>query len=222
MVDLKDILGRVQEIAKKHPGYSFHADSGWYTIELVEEMSRKAIGFRFLQGNEGPTIDQVVAEISLDRIEALLEPIVDKYKLGVQGSTRKKTLDNTQPEFESVCRTPIGNEANLVHVLEAFSGFMNRMVSGFFNDEGTISGMGQAVLECPFDDIINQGIGGEYPINVLKAISLAHLCGNNEVAKSYEKGFQSWIEEDREDPTMAHLCDDYLKALKDLQARIKQ
>lgn len=101
-----------------------------------------------------------------------------------------------------------------------FEDYSSEEIIPFFESRSTIEGLGEYVLRHAFDNIINIGIGGEYPVNVLKAITIAKWCKNEARYEEYTKGLQTWIDEDRDDPNYAKMCDAYQGALDELKEKL--
>lgn len=199
---------------KKHPAGDF---------EFLNESSDsvRSFSWRFLGKNNGYEIDQLSTKIYLKTLEGSLEPILTKHRFNSSLVTLRNSSNNNRELFLGICSTEINDSISNEKVSRIFEEYLTKEIIPFFKSRSTIEGLGEFVLQHDFSNIINIGIGGEYPLNVLKAIAIAKWCGNEARYQEYTTGLQSWIDEDRKDPNYAPKCDSYQGALNDLKTKLE-
>lgn len=157
--------------------------------------------------------------LRIKSIERLVETIAKENGLKYN-SDFQHTIVNPLQNKELYKKITSGTlEVSLFQNL--FEDFLSGEVIPFFKSRNTVKGLGEYILSHDFKNLINMGIGGEYPVNILKAISIAKLCNNEARYQEYTIGLQNWIDEDRKDPNYAKNCDSYQGALNDLKKKLE-
>lgn len=168
-------------------------------------------------------IGMVPREISYwlkeESIEKIVEPIAINNSLNYDSSF-EHTLTSSVYE-KDIYKKLTSGILDITAFKEQFEIYFSKEINPFFESRNTVEGLGAYVLEHTFDNIINIGLGGEYPVNVLKAITIAKLCRNEAKYEEYTKGLQTWIDEDRNDSNYAEICESYQMALDMLKEKLE-
>ena len=112
-------------------------------------------------------------------------------------------------------------EHEIEKLKELITTYIKDELNVFLENKSSIEGLGEFLLKNDFENVLNVGIGGEYPLNILKAIAIAKLCGREDRFREYLDGFQKWINEDRNDPEFANACDSHQIALEVLSDKLR-
>lgn len=179
----------------------------------------KSLIMSFRLSDIGISIQSIGAFLTFERLESLVKPITEQNNLANNKPiTRTITHSASDPKlYRKITLEEVSDFESYKTLLQEF---VSNEITPFFEGRGTIEGLGEYVLQHPFDNIINIGLGGEYPVNVLKAITIAKWCGNEAKYETYTKGLQTWIDEDRNDPNYAKMCDAYQGALDELKDKL--
>lgn len=175
---------------------------------------------RFQLSDIGMAPREISYWLKSEAVEKNVEPIAVNSGLNYDSSF-EHTLTCSVYEKDLYKRLTSGT-LDVVAFRKQFEDYFSKEIIPFFEGGGTIEGLGEYVLQHPFDNIINIGLGGEYPVNVLKAITIAKWCGNEAKYEEYTKGLQTWIDEDRNDPNYAQMCDAYQSALDELKSKLER
>lgn len=217
--DKKSFIAAISDSFVKHNIFSNVKtkllDSGevLFLSELNSDLY--VIQTRFQLSDIGLAPREILFWLRIEKVERLLESIAVKNKLkynydfqhtitaGIRNKELYKTITSGKLEIDVF--------------KELFNNYLVEEITPFFMTRGSLDGLGNFILQHDIDKISNIGLGGEYPANVLKAITIAKLCRNEPRYQEYIKGFQCWIDEDRNNPNYAKMCDDYQGALNDLK-----
>ncbi len=190
-------------------------------LVIFSELDRVlyTIQTRFQLSDVGMAPREISCWLKVDTIEKVIESIATNNGLRYDPNF-EHTLTNSVKD-KNLYKDLTSGTLGIPLFREKFEDYSSIEIIPFFESRGTIEGLGEYVLQHPFDNIINIGLGGEYPVNVLKAITIAKWCGNEAKYEEYTKGLQTWIDEDRNDPNYAKLCDAYQGALDELKSKLE-
>jgi len=174
---------------------------------------------RFQLSDIGMAPREISYWLKEEAVEKTIEPIALNNGLKYD-SNFEHTLTSSVHEKDLYKKLTSGT-LDVESFRKQFENYFYKEIIPFFKSRSTIEGLGEYVLQHPFDNIINIGLGGEYPVNVLKAIAIAKWCGNEAKYEEYTTGLQTWINEDRNDPNYAKMCDAYQDALDKLKSKLE-
>lgn len=224
MVNNQDIIDHVSNLCEGTVFSDFEItrfDSGEVILSEKRNDVIRYLIMSFRLSEIGKSINSISSSLMHSKLESFIEPIATLNNLPY-GASKERTLTYSASE-PKLYRKLTSEEVNNI---DTYKGLIQKFVLDeiipFFESRGTIEGLGEYVLQHPFDNIINIGLGGEYPVNLLKAITIAKWCGNEVKYEEYTKGLQTWIDEDRNDPNYAKMCDAYQGALDELKEKLSE
>ena len=222
MTSNQDIIDYVLDLCKS-TAFSKLDINRFESGEVVLLEKRDDVTISLMMSFRLSDIGKSINSISSSLVHATLESFVKSIAasnslLYDTAKERTITYSATNPTlYRKLTLDDVGNfEIYKVLIRE----FVTSEIIPFLKSRSSIKGLGEFVLQHDCSNIIKIGIGGEYPVNVLKAITLAKWCGNDARYQEYTKGLQSWIDEDRKDPNYAPKCDSYQGALNDLKKKL--
>jgi hypothetical protein len=192
-------------------------------VELLKDDANIECGFgwRFLHKSDGIEIDQLHAKIKLKKIEDYISTTIKDVDIKNQDYTLRNSSNSNRELFLKVCTSQINDEKSLFEITKKLIEYINIEIRTFLDSNSSIEKLGDFILDFDFPELINVGIGGEYPANILKAITVAKWCDNETKYLEYKKGLQEWIDEDRNDPNYTKMCDTYQKGLNQLIEKLE-
>jgi len=213
----------VQEIESNlGDSYQVEADkiiSGEFILKMISKNSALRLVIKFRLSKDGMAPSGIAPLIYINRLESFIKPIVLIHGLDYSLENEHSIVYSTSNKalYGEITRKEHGD----IELKNLSAEYLTSNIIPFFKSRSTIEGLGDYVLQHDFDNIINIGLGGEYPVNVLKAITIAKWCGNETKYQEYTKGLQVWIDEDRNDPNYAKMCDAYQGALDELKSKLE-
>jgi hypothetical protein len=177
--------------------------------------------WRLLDKSDGFEIDQLSARISFTPLENFIGPLATNFGLKSSGVTLRNSPNSNRELFLSVCSTRIKDDNTLNEVSANLIKYLGIEVIEFFNSLKTLAGLGGFIQTKNFADLINIGIGDEYPVNIFKAITIAHWCSNSLKYEEFKKGLSGWFEEDKRDPNYAKVFPSFERAFSALVANLE-
>lgn len=204
-------------------GFEFYEDdAGFFIFKKETENIIYNLSWRFLLKPKGHEIDQLSATIFFKPLEKIINKISKDYLLTPSIATLRNSSKNNRTLFEEICSTIIMDEDSAIRVSNLFVNYLIKEISVFFEARSNLKGLGEYVLSNSFENIINIGLEGEYPLNVLKAITIAKWCKHQAKYQEYYQGLQNWIKEDRVNLNFSEKCDTYENALQSLIEKIEE
>jgi hypothetical protein len=222
MISKQNIIEYVTDLCKEAMGSELEVaqiDSELTVLSAKRDDVIKSLMMSFRLSDIGVSIQSIGAFLTHAKLESFIKPIAKQNDLPYNKLiTRTMTYSASDPKLYR--KLTLEEVSGFEAYRKLLQEFVLKEIIPFFESRSTIEGLGDYVLQHPFDNIINIGLGGEYPVNVLKAITIAKWCGSEAKYEEYIKGLQTWIDEDRNDPNYAKMCDAYQGALDELKSKL--
>ena len=195
-------------------------DSGETVLTSESNGVTYTLQIRFYLGDIGLAPKEITPWLRLTTLERRIEAIADHHGLKYRyadASTLAMGIRN-----KTLYRTLVSRTLDVDAFRTTFEQYLSEEVAEFFRSRNSVEGLGKHILALDFKDVVHCGIGGDYPLNVLKAITIAHACGDSRKFAEFKQGLQAWINEDRSNPKYSHMCDAYQGALDELLAELER
>ncbi len=179
----------------------------------------KSLIISFRLSDTGMAIQSIGAFLTDAKLESFIEHIAEQNNLQFNKSMTR-TVTYSASDLKLYRKITLDEVDDFEVYKKYIQKYLFHEVVPFFKNRSTIEGLGAYVLKYDFDNIINIGLGGEYPINILKAITIAKWCGNDSKYEEYTTGLQLWINEDRNDPNYAKTSESYQAAFNELKEKL--
>jgi hypothetical protein len=195
------------------------ADAGEVLISSEQDGVRYTIQTRFQLSDIGVAPREITHWLRVKSVEKPLEAIARRHGLQYDYDTQHTLAAGIRNK--ELYRRMVSGTLDVGPFMALFEKYLQEEIVEFFKGRNTPGGLAALVRATDFGDVIKIGIGGEYPVNVLKAIAIAHHDRNGPRYVEFKQGLQTWIDEDRKDPKYSPRCDSYQGALDELVAQLE-
>lgn len=164
-----------------------------------------------------PTLAELASSVYFRALEKFIEPIAVRHGL------------EYSPDWNSIGH-PTNNPSLYSHITSGkLTPWESRTLSErylrtntipFFKEASSVAGIGNRIRNLGVKEIVNGGMSGAYPVNVLKAITISKWCGNDAKVLELERELRAWIVEDRADPKRSKMANSYEAALDELMEKL--
>ena len=196
-----------------------NAISGESIAYISDSFSIKKLIVKFKFSENGISPSSIVPSVFINQLEDFIEPVAKSNGLNYTKLNEHSIVYSTcdQELYGQITRID-NDDIVLERLLRKY--FVNNIIP-FFKNACTVKDLAKTILNKDINDIVNIGIGSDYPLNILKAITIAKWCKNEEKYNEYKTGLQTWINEDRNDPNYSNMCDSYQGALNELTSKLE-
>lgn len=182
-----------------------HQPPGSVFLKAQNDHNGFYLSWRIVEKPEGYEIDQLSPKLEIYKLEKFIAHLSKDNGLEklYDNISMYDKLETNRDLFLKLCTKRISSEEDLPEILILFLEFYEKEIKTFYKTKNTIINLSDKMKNVPFSQLAEMGIGGKYPINILKAITIVKWGGNVEKYNEYKTGLQAWIDKDRTNPKYA-------------------
>lgn len=151
-------------------------------------------------------------------LEKFIEPIALRHDLEYSPNSRSIGYSATDPA--SYIQMTTSSKLAARELRDLAEQYLRTNTIPFFKEASSVAGIGNRIRNFGVKEIVDGGMSGVYPVNVLKAITIFKWCGNDAKVLELEKELRAWIVEDRVNPEHYKITNSYEAALEEVLEKL--